>query len=482
MAFNYLEEKGFKKVIRYSELGTYNEMVSEKAFESITDPLYDPKQTDVPSAVYKSLNAVLDVLYESERRFTPDWFKKDLTYSQVVNEGKEIVEQEIRKIIIDLDKAYKANNYASFSIQFMNQLFNMPYGRIAVGNTLFDSLVEEALMNFRNTIVNKNKNLNSSQPKPVESNEQYNKAVSDYLGQLEQTVLTVGAEVDLNYKNSDSDGIATITEIQKLNNGMFKVKLSPSAGKEYTFVVNNFGEGEKITIEPNSSIVFEIAPNQLESARTKLNSLQRIEEPLKQGYLSSPVISTEKEVYKISELTNRDEQGNLVEEYRKPAIEKEGYRITFAEHPDAVFFATPTYWISRGTGVEIKTGWQIDSVNSGLRVVSGDTISKTLDAFNQQFKKLENVSLNNDQVVGIISKAGMDITKLTPAEDTFVKYTFYTLPFSKEEKESILANFTAKYMKDKSVREAQIYIESALEKADEQGQNNIIEKLKECYK
>jgi hypothetical protein len=483
MAVKYLEEKGYKKVIRYSELGTYNEMVSEKTLESITDPLYDPKQSDIPAAVYKSLNTVLDVLYESEiKRFTPDWFKKDLTYSQVVNEGKEIVEQEIRKIIIDLDKAYKANNYASFSIQFMNQLFNMPYGRIAVGNSLFDSLVEEALMNFRNTIVNKNKNLNSAEPKPVENNQQYNKATSDYLNQVEQSVLGVGAEVDINYKSNDSDGIAIITGIQKINNGMFRVKLSPSEGKEYTFVVNNFGEGDKITIEPNNSFVFEISPNQLEAARTKLNSLQRIEEPLKQGYLSAPIISTEKEVYQISEADVRDENGNLVPEYRKEAVEQVGYKITYAEHPDAVFFAKPIYYTSRNTGVEILTGWQIESVNAGKSVAKGDTISEAINSMNQQFKKLENVSLNNDWVVDIIKGAGMDITKLTPAQGTFVKYTFFTLPFSKAEKESILTNFTAKYMKGKSTLEAQRYIESALEKADEQGQNNIIEKLKECYK
>ena len=52
----------------------------------------------------------------------------------------------------------------------------------------------------------------------------------------------------------------------------------------------------------------------------------------------------------------------------------------------------------------------------------------------------------------------------------------------KAEKETILTNFTAKFFKGKSVREAQKYIEEALEKADEQGQKEIIEKLKSCYK
>ena len=173
MAIKHLEEKGFKKIVRYSELGTYNEMVTDKVLKSATDPLYDPKQNAVP-VIYNTLNNVLDVLYESEKRFTPDWFKKDVTYSELVNEGKEIVEKEMRKIIIDLDKSYRANNYQSFSIQFMKQLLDMPYGRITIGNSLFDSLVEEVLMNFRNTILEKNKNISTPvEPKKSEAQNIY---------------------------------------------------------------------------------------------------------------------------------------------------------------------------------------------------------------------------------------------------------------------------------------------------------------------
>ena len=62
------------------------------------------------------------------------------------------------------------------------------------------------------------------------------------------------------------------------------------------------------------------------------------------------------------------------------------------------------------------------------------------------------------------------------------KYTYGTLPFTALEKQTILVNFANKYMKGKSTREAQKYIEEALEKRDEQGQKEIIELLKECYK
>ena len=482
MTIKYLEEKGFKKITRYSELGTYNEMVSEKGLKSITDPLYDPQQSDVPAAVYKSLNTILDVLYESEQRFTPDWFKKDLTYSQVVNEGKQIVEQELRKIIIDLDKAYKANNYASFSIQFMNQLFNMPYGRIAVGNSLFDSLVEEALMNFRNTIVNKNKQFSTPVKQDASSNVEYNKTVIDYLTELETTVLKVGDNVEVYYESSDSEGEAEITSIQKLNNGLFRIKLSPSKGKEYTYTVDNFGKGEKVTIAQFEEAVFEKDLNKLQGLKNKIESLSRIEEPFKQGYLSTPIISSEKETFKFEEASDTNEEGEKVEVYRKPAVQKTGYKLTFAEHPNAVFYITP-YYFKDSEGNESFSGWEVANVNTGMRASQGSTIDSALTQFNDQFKKLENISLRNDQMVKIIKDTGLNIDKLTPAEGAFVKYQFAQLPFTKEEREAILTNFTNKYFKDKPSGSALKYINEALEKADnEQEQSVIIEKLKECYK
>jgi hypothetical protein len=479
MAIKYLEEKGFKKVIRYSELGTYNEMVNDKALKVATDPLYDPKQNDVTAGIYKTVNEVLDVLYESEKRFTPEWFKKDVTYSELVNEGKEIVEKELRQIIIDLDKSYKANNYASFTIQFMNQLFNMPYGRISVGNSLFDSLVEEALMKFRNNILDKNKNLNSGQPKPAQNNQEYNKLLTDYLNELETPVLKVGDIVDVYYESSDSEGEAEITAIQKLNNGLFRIKISPSKGKEYTYIVDNTGKGEKVTVGILMDSVFEKEPNKLETLKRKLDSTTRVEEEVKQGYLSAPIISAEKETYKISIASDRDEDGNLGNTRLAP-IEKEGYKMTFAEHPKAVFYLTPVYSVARDD--KTQTGWQIENVNSGVRVTTKDSVKDAIQDFNDKFKTLENISLKNDRLTGVVEQTEMDINKLLPAEGAVVKYTYATLPFSIAEKETIITNFTNKYFKDKPKGVAIKYITEALEKADEQGQQEIIEKLKECYK
>jgi len=483
MAVKHLEGLGFKKVIRYSELGTYNEMVSAKAFEQATDPMYDPKLADTKTISSSVFNELLDILYDDTERKTPEWFTK-LTQSELINNGKEIVKEQLRSIIADLDTSYRKNNYVGFRVKFINEL-KFSSGRIAVGKTLFDSLVEETLMEYRQAVLASSAKLNAAKTitkKPAESNEQYNEAVVDYLREVEVTVLKVGEEIELTYKNSDSEGIATITGIQKLNNNLFKVKLSPSEGKEYTFLVDNFGNGEKIEIEQYNVTVFERGIDELAMAKNKLDALLPIEESVKQGYLSTPILSPVKEKYKISKNIPIDSSQvhSIANSKRGPIEVREGYKVTFAEHPNAIFYLTPDYGIINDQ--EVVSGWKIENVNSGVQANNGDSISETFKTFVKKFKQLQNVSVNNDQVVEIITVTGMDINKLTPDENAEVKYTYLTLPFSKAEKETILTNFTAKFFKGKSVREAQKYIEEALEKADEQGQKEIIEKLKSCYK
>jgi hypothetical protein len=172
---------------------------------------------------------------------------------------------------------------------------------------------------------------------------------------------------------------------------------------------------------------------------------------------------------------------SLKEAGRDQEITAEGYKVTFNEHPDAIFYLTPTYFTDAEDN-KTQTGWQIENVNSGIRAVSASSVSETFNLFVTKFKQLQNASVSNDQVVDIISVTKMDINKLTPDENAEVKYTFLSLPFTKAEKETILVNFADKYMKGKSTREAQKYIEEALEKRDAEGQKEIIELLKECYK
>jgi ribosomal protein S17 len=484
MAVKHLEGLGFKKVIRYSELGTYNEMISIKEFESATDPLYDPKLLDTKTEVSSVFNELLDSFYGDVNREAPEWFKK-LSQSELINNGKDLIKNELRLLIAKLDSDYKQNNYVGFRVKLINEL-KFSSGRITVGKTLFDSLVEQTLMEYRQAVLASSAKLNVGKTiiqKPAESNEQYNDAVLDYLLHAELNILKVGDEIELTYKNTDSEGIAIITEIQKINNNLFKVKLSSNKDKEYTFLVDNFGKGEKIEIEQLNLTVFEREVGEFEMAKNNLDALEPIEEIAKQGYLSTPIISPIKEKYKIARAN--DSQAGKIKSLSKAGRDAiktvEGYRITFKEHPNAIFYLSPVYY----SGTEdptLQTGWQIENVNSGLRATNADTISETFKTFVKKFKQLQNVNMASEYVVDIITVTGMDINKLTPDENAEVKYTYLTLPFSKAEKETILTNFTAKFFKGKSTREAQKYIEEALEKADEQGQKEIIEKLKSCYK
>jgi hypothetical protein len=64
--------------------------------------------------------------------------------------------------------------------------------------------------------------------------------------------------------------------------------------------------------------------------------------------------------------------------------------------------------------------------------------------------------------------------------------TFNTLPFTAEQKQTILVNFakklTASLQKEHTVADAKQYIEEALAKGNDLMQKIIIEKLKACYK
>lgn len=239
MAIKYLEEKGFKKVIRYSELGTYNEMVTEKVFETITDPLYDPKVLNVQAGTYSTVNEILDKLYLSEKRFTPEWFKKDVTYSELINEGKEIIEFEIKQIIADLDKSYVANNYVGFRTRFINDLQNMSEGQIVIGNSLFDSLVQEALMKFRNAVIARNKKINpENKPKLSLADSIYNQ-----LGNVTKSEnVVVPSDLDENTKYTGKNfWNAIVPEARDL----FDNKFNRKTGKLKSMVIAYRGNKNK---------------------------------------------------------------------------------------------------------------------------------------------------------------------------------------------------------------------------------------------
>ena len=312
---------------------------------------------------------------------------------------------------------------------------------------------------------------------PAANNERYNNAVIDFITEENVQPLQVGSDVTVYFKASDNDQEMEISSIQKISDNAFRIKLDAGNGKEYTYVVDNNGYGEKIDISTYTTVqssnvltknssIFEKVPGALELSKAKADTYSTKQESVSQGQLSLPIISKIKETYTI------EPADGTTENFTRTAPEKRtGYKISIAEHPNALFYLTLD-----------ENGWKVDNINSGAVVARASTAQATFELMQKNLKNLENVSLNNDRVVDIISLTGMNIEKLKPAEGELVKYTFFTLPFSKEEKESILANFTAKHFKGKNPSFAKAHIEEALAKATAEEQVEIIEKLKDCYR
>ena len=485
MASEYLQTKGFVPVVRYSELGTYNEFILAADLAKTTGQNFDPMQQEIKTSTYSVYNELLDSLYENTNRFTPKWFS-GLTASDLIGNGKNIVKDRILQTIAAIDNNYRSNNTTSFRIKLANELRLGSGGRLAIGNTLFDSMVEEVLMSFRADIISKRTGGTpvssvTTIEDPVLNNQRYNEAVADFIAEDNTQPLKVGDEVTVYFKSSDNDQEMEISSVQKISNNLFRIKLDAGNGKEYTYTVDNNGNGEKIdiytwlTTESTSAIttskrtssIFEKIPGALEMKKAKADLYSLKTEAVSQGQLSTPTLSPVAETITINR-QEVDENNQLI----VVPVKVKAYKITYAEHPNAKFYL-----------ISDKQGFNTYALNANTYV---DTTSlspqNAFYLFATKMSQFQNVSLNNDQVVDIISRAGMDIELLTAPEGVLAKYTYLTLPFTKAQKETILVNFANKYIKSKSTREAQQYIEEALAKRDEPGQKEIIELLKECYK
>ncbi len=493
MAVKHLEGLGFKKVIRYSELGTYNEMVSVKAFENVTDPMYDPKLTDTKTENSSVFNELLDILYDNTERKTPEWFTK-LTQSELINNGKEIVKNELRSIIADLDTSYRKNNYVGFRVKFINEL-KFSSGRITVGKTLFDSLVEETLMEYRQAVLASSAKLNVSVAPikkiktvageqinvangvkiikntvmPTEELELFNELKPYLESQGSQTnkgtsapiMIGLGLRWDYTSNNPGKTPlnlgeIINNTEYQKNKYGYYDVahngqplgniskKLKDVISKATGIDATNY-DGAIINVYPKNGFIS--AHNDVDESATAINYPVLVLNIGGDGSLSVEGAESQKA-----------QKGYAQKEYTNTSLES-GDAYVFGENGanrDVYHRTLPSN--GKGTLPELNIQGQIVPANSYR-------ITITL----RRVKPLE---------------PGMP-TAPTVAKNlrtTSSKLTFNTLPFTALEKQTILTNFTAKYMKGKSIQETQKYIEEALAKSDEQGQQKIIEKLKECYR
>jgi hypothetical protein len=241
MAIKYLEEKGFKKIVRYTDLGTYNEMVSKSEFEKSTDPLYSPKEQVVYSSTEQVFNELLDALYEGTGRKTPSWFS-ELKQDDLINNGKELVKKKLSSVMNELNNSKDKNNYVSFRIKFNKQLATMSDGRIVVNDSLLGSIIEELLMEYRKAMFASNAKLNEGVA-PVKQVKSAAQNIYEKLGdktESENVVLPSDLEDNTTYTGKNFWN-AIVPEARKL----FDNKRNRKTGKLELLVVAYRGNSKK---------------------------------------------------------------------------------------------------------------------------------------------------------------------------------------------------------------------------------------------
>jgi hypothetical protein len=477
MVINYLKTKDFQAVLRYTSAGTYFEVVPIDAVDKVDAVNFVPSELEFRTKTNPITNALFDELYDGNPQYlkTPKWFK-ELTPDEIFTTGLQMTEDAVKQAIAKLDKSYSSKASVGYRALFINLLNTIGNGRIVVGNSMFDSMVEQVLMSFRQAVINKNSNIKQDLKQTVETPKKYNEYLMFHINEMEKTIFKAGERVEIYFSENDNTDIGTLTFIQKLKTNSYRVKVQVKSGKEYSYVVDNSGYGERIELEPDNNYVFE-----KEDAETlmDLNSVTRAEVPFKQGYLSEPIVSPVKESYSIkpAEMVNNGVIKKL------PAEQKEGYKITFAEHPGSEFYLTSYYKQNPDGSLSDFLTWKVENINSGANVALGGFPEDTFEKFMSNMKKLENIDLTNENLNNIISVMELDKSKLIYDPSVPKPLTFDTLPFTKEEKANILTNFTKKHKtKFVSQAEAKKHIDNALAEADEQKQKELIELLNNCYK
>ena len=185
----------------------------------------------------------------------------------------------------------------------------------------------------------------------------------------------VGDDVEVYFERSDSESELTIKSFNKVGNG-YRVVFTNTSNKEYTYIVNNEGIGEKITI--NAPGVFEITSEMIETEKKlKQESLllwnaynsKSNEQKQIQGRVPTFVISPIAETINISREKVDLNQENT---YRSEPESEVGYKIIIPGHN------TELYLIERTGNIEdLKTGRQIgiDQFKKGL-IKTGQNIEK----------------------------------------------------------------------------------------------------------
>lgn len=169
LAKSYLEQNGFSAVKQYTDGGIYYEMVKTESLKDIVAELYSPAAPKIYMTTNPIFNELLDKVYDIELnqydqdtgiRNIPDAFKK-LTFEEKEDLGYATVKELIINAIQYLDKTSKtggSRGNVSYRARLAYELKNSPKGLMvmstkasaSVQEKLFNNLVEQVMMEFRN--------------------------------------------------------------------------------------------------------------------------------------------------------------------------------------------------------------------------------------------------------------------------------------------------------------------------------------------
>jgi hypothetical protein len=210
-------------------------------------------------------------------------------------------------------------------------------------------------------------------------------------------LFNAGDFIDVYFKNSDSEAGLDLISINKVSMG-YRVVLG-SGDKQYTYIVDNEGKGDKIEIQ--SQGVFEITPEMAEK-KQKLNkdafllwqvyNAKSDKQTPVQGRVPSVAINPTPENITISRAKQDTETGEAIR--TEPEAET-GYRIVTPGHNTELYLIE-----SSGAVEDLKTGRKIDA-------------RKFLKDLSKNVSNLEKGSDREKIVEGL----GFDVTKLYAPEE-----------------------------------------------------------------
>ena len=563
MTLELLKEFRYVPVIKYTKVGTYYEVVPTGLVNEVEGQNFDPAKPLVKTKSIKQFNQLFDEIYENEKGKTPTWFT-ELTNSELINSGLSLVESKIKEAIVKLDSDFKSKNMVGFRFNFINALNNNGSGRIEIGNSLFDSMVEQVLMKFRDAVFVSNAKLNTgvAPVKQVKSAAQNIYEQLGYKTKSENVVLPSDLDVNTTYtgKNFWNDIVPEARDLfdNKMNRktGKLKTMLIAFRGNSKKSFLQNYKDGLTLgnpfdwqqesgsrdeagkistikfihwmttgenlgnanaTEEYRQAIINDIALGKIKDSSilyyqekgyaTHATALDYL---INQYDWSTPTIQTPtnlpKSETKINIYASTGENASLSNFAERPVSNALGVDFRNVE---AAFQYAKINWSTGDNSdiaMKLQTASGSEAQSLGKKIKGLDTkawdknssaIMKNIikESFQENPKALAKLLATGSATLTHTqdkTKWGSEFPKLlmevrdelgdNKSSTSVGKYTYGTLPFTADQKQTILVNFANKYMKGKSTSEAQKYIEEALEARDEQGQKEIIELLKECYK